>query len=116
MRTERQHRFNSALRAGLLGAVRQPPLCVACGKYRGWDGASTTGEVPSIWREAAKQAGLRDRTAVVERDKIIQSVQPAKTANASHGGFDNDVETFTTALKRITGGALQTPVDDLRGF
>lgn len=89
---------------------------VADPKSRGWDGSSTTGEVLGIWREAAKQAGLRDRTAVVERDKIIQSVQPSKTANASHGGFDNDVETFTTTLKRITGGALQTPVDDLRGF
>lgn len=56
------------------------------------------------------------RTSFVERDKIRQSVQPAKTANASHGGFDNDVETFTATLKRITGGALKTPVDDLRGF
>ena len=103
--------LESDLRTPILGLAN-----VSDPKYHGWDGSSTTGEVLSIWREAAKQAGLRDRTSVVERDKILQSVQPPKTANASHGGFDNDVETFTATLKRITGGALKTPVDDLRGF
>ena len=60
--------------------------------------------------------GMRERTVVVERDKILQSVKPAKTAHANHGGFDNDVETITATLKRITGGPLKTQVDDLRGF
>lgn len=99
--------------------VRTPILGLANAsdpKYRGWDGSSTTGEVLRIWREAAKQAGLPARTVVVERDKILQSVKPPKATHASHGGFDNDVETFTATLKRIIGGALQTPVDDLRGF
>ena len=99
------------LRTPILGLVN-----VADPKYRGWDGSSSTGEVLGIWREAAKLAGLRERTVVVERDKILQSVKPAKTAHANHGGFDNDVETITATLKRITGGPLKTQVDDLRGF
>lgn len=99
------------LRTPILGLAN-----VADPKYRGWDGSSSTGEVLGIWREAAKLAGLRERTVVVERDKILQSVKPAKTANANHGGFDNDVETITATLKRITRGPLKTPVDDLRGF
>ena len=103
--------LESDLRTPILGLAN-----VADPKYRGWDGSSTTGEVLRIWREAAKQAGLRERTTVVERDKILQRSKPATTANASHGGFDNDVETVTATLKRITAGALKTAVDDLRGF
>ena len=103
--------LESDLRTPILGLAN-----VADPKYRGWDGSSSTGEVLGIWREAAKLAGLRERTVVVEWDKILRSVKPAKTANANHGGFDNDVETITATLKRITRGPLKTPVDDLRGF
>ncbi len=85
-------------------------------KFHNWDGSSTTGEVLNIWREAARAAGLRDRTNVVIPDKIVQSENPRKTAAASHGGFDNDVDTIAATLKRITGATLKTPVDDLRGF
>jgi hypothetical protein len=35
---------------------------------------------------------------------------------AAHGSFDNDVAVVTRTLERITGGALSTPVDELRGF
>ena len=103
--------LESDLRAPILGLAN-----VADRNYRGWDGSSTTGEVLRIWREAAKQAGLRDRISIVERDKILQRIKPPKSSSASHGGFDNDVEIVSATLKRITGGMLKTPVDDLRGF
>jgi hypothetical protein len=38
------------------------------------------------------------------------------TENASHGGFDNNVEIITKTLERITGAALELPIDDLVGF
>jgi hypothetical protein len=37
-------------------------------------------------------------------------------ADASHGGFDNDVEIIGKTLERITGAKLVLPVDDLVGF
>jgi hypothetical protein len=38
------------------------------------------------------------------------------TESASHGGFDNNVEIISKTLERITGAALELPVDDLVGF
>ena len=84
--------------------------------YTGWDGSSATREALTNWREAADRAGLAKRTHIVDRDKITVSVSPAKTADASHGGFDNDVEIVGGTLVQITGAALALPVDDLRGF
>jgi hypothetical protein len=88
-------------------------------QFNGWDGSSATGEALCNWRAAAAAAGLPKRTATVDRDKIFtckRSEKEFNTANASHGGFDNDVETVSKTLERITGGALKTAVDDLRGF
>lgn len=41
---------------------------------------------------------------------------PKKTKSASHEGFDNHVEIISKTLERITGAALELPVDDLVGF
>jgi hypothetical protein len=84
--------------------------------YTGWDGSSATGEALRNWRAAAADAHLAKRTTTVDRDKIVMCKQPQITADASHGGFDNDVEVVAKTLERITGGALKTDVDDLRGF
>lgn len=89
--------------------------------YAGWDGSSATGEALRNWRAVAAEARLQERTTRIDRDKIVICKQPGKkpdeiTANASHGGFDNDVEVVTKTLERITGGTLKTAVDDLRGF
>ncbi|MDE2402036.1 MAG: peptidase C1 [Burkholderiales bacterium] len=85
--------------------------------YSGWDGSSSTGEALGNWRQAAKLAGLlsADRLNIVAPEKITVS-RPDVQANASHGGFDNDVNVITQVLERITGGPLAAPVDDLRGF
>jgi hypothetical protein len=99
------------LRTPVLGLQR-----VGNTDYTGWDGSSATGEVLRNWRAAAAEAGLAKRTTTVERDKIVTCRQPQQTANASHGGFDNDVEVLAKTLERITGGALKTEVDDLRGY
>ncbi len=88
-------------------------------EFNGWEGSSATGEALRNWRAAAAAAGLPKRTSTVERDKIVtykRSDKEFKVANASHGGFDNDVEVVAKTLERITGGALKTEVDDLRGF
>lgn len=87
--------------------------------YNGWDGSSATGEALRNWRAAAAAAGLPKRTTIVVSDKIVTSRRSAKdftVANASHGGFDNDVGVVGKTLERIAGGALKTEVDDLRGF
>jgi hypothetical protein len=39
-----------------------------------------------------------------------------KREKASHGGFDNSVDIVGTTLRRIIGGDLELPVDDLVGF
>ena len=85
-------------------------------EYTGWDGSSATGEALRNWRATAAQAGLHRRTAAVDSAKVVQCVKPLKTVDASHGGFDNDIDVVTRTLERITGGALKTAVDDLRGF
>ncbi|RZL03113.1 MAG: peptidase C1 [Rubrivivax sp.] len=85
--------------------------------YRGWDGSSSTGESLSNWRQAAALAGLvpGERLVVLDSDKVT-AARPDKLAKAAHGTFDNDVDVVTRAIERITGAALKTPVDDLRGF
>jgi hypothetical protein len=88
-------------------------------QYTGWDGSSSTGESLGSWRQAAANAGLvpgaDGRLVVVEAEKVT-TAKPDKLIKAAHGTFDNDVGVVTRALERITGGALKTAVDDLRGF
>lgn len=88
-------------------------------QYTGWDGSSSTGETLGNWRQAAANAGLvpgaQERLVFVETEKIA-TARPDKLIKAAHGTFDNDVNVVARALERITGGALKTAVDDLRGF
>ena len=101
------------LRTPILGLAN-----VSNPNYNGWDGSSATGEALRIWRAAAARSQLKERLEVIERDKILtgRSTKQPTTAQASHGGFDNDVELVSATLRRITGAALKLPVDDLRGF
>lgn len=101
------------LRTPILGMAR-----VSDESDAGWDGSSTTGEALSRWREAARSAGLKKRTTLVEAGRILV----ARTADgevlqaAAHGSFDNDVSVVERTLQRIIGAAPKLPVDDLRGF
>ena len=83
--------------------------------YAGWDGSSATGEVLGLWRQAAKTAGLDKRLEIMDTPKVTVRL-PDKQIKAGHGCFDNDVNTVTRTLERITGGKLKLAVDDLRGF
>ncbi len=89
--------------------------------YSGWDGSAGSAEVLANWRNAVEISTLRDRLTIHDEEKILTrrgngADVPAKTANASHGGFDNDVEIISKTLQRITGAKLVLPVDDLVGF
>lgn len=84
--------------------------------YTKWDGTSATMATLGAWREAAQAARLKSRTRLVTAGRIVQARKPEKTARASHGGFDNDVDMVGATLRRITGAELAMPVDDLRGF
>jgi peptidoglycan hydrolase-like protein with peptidoglycan-binding domain len=103
--------LESDLRTPILGLeqVNNP-------EYRGWDGTSSTAETLGTWRTAAARAGLAKRTTVMTKEKVVQSLRPAKHIAASHGAFDNDIETIGRTLERIVGGKLKLGVDDLRGF
>jgi hypothetical protein len=54
---------------------------------------------------------LWDRLTIHNEGKIL-----TRRGNASHGGFDNNVEIIGKTLERITGAPLTLPVDDLVGF
>lgn len=90
-------------------------------KYSEWDGSSTAAEALTRWRTAMEISKLKDRLNVHKEEKIVTrcgngaEVQK-KTENASHGGFDNNVEVMSKTLEKITGEALKLPVDDLVGF
>ncbi len=45
-----------------------------------------------------------------------QQPSSAPKIDAAHGSFDSDIEVVSETLKRILGGALRQPVDDLRGY
>ena len=90
-------------------------------QYSGWDGSPNSAETLTNWRNAAEISKLKDRLTVHHEDKILTrrgngADLEEKTENASHGGFDNNVEIIGKTLERITGAALQLPVDDLVGF
>ncbi len=85
--------------------------------YKGWDGTSSTGDTLRAWQQAAHGAGLHrgGRTRVLDHDTVPTAL-PDRRIQASHGSFDNDIDTLRQTLVHIIGAALQSPVDDLRGF
>ena len=89
--------------------------------YAGWDGSPDSAETLANWRNAAEASALHDRLSIHHEEKIVTrrgngADLQEKTANASHGGFDNDVGIIGKTLERITGAPLKLPVDDLVGF
>jgi hypothetical protein len=89
--------------------------------YSGWDGSSSTAENLANWRNAVETSKLKDRLTIHDEEKFLTrrgsgADMLEMTENASHGGFDNNVEIITKTLERITGAALELPVDDLVGF
>jgi hypothetical protein len=90
--------------------------------YSGWDGAAATAEDLLNWRAAMETHGIAERLSIHPERKVVTRLGHGadveeKKADASHGGFDNNVEMVETTLKRITGAAaLKLPVDDLVGF
>jgi len=86
--------------------------------YTGWDGSSSTGEALGNWRQALEKAGLKEgkQITTLTDNKVVTCVAPNVTIDASHGSFDNNIEVLNRTLVTITGGALTTPVDDLRDF
>ncbi|APW38890.1 peptidase C1 [Rhodoferax koreense] len=106
--------LESDLRAPILGLDRINDTA-----YSGWDGSSDTGEALSTWRTAAAQAQLASRTSLVGDDRIPVALEVGGAPvlqPAGHGSFDNDITVVTRTLRRITGGELELPVDDLRGY
>lgn len=86
--------------------------------YSGWDGSSDTAEALSAWRKAFDDAEGKVLD-VVDTPKVRVGTEAngeAAQQKAAHGSFDNDVAVVARTLERITGGALSTPVDELRGF
>lgn len=95
--------------------------------YSGWDGSSNSAEALTNWRNAMEISGLQNpdpnlnRLFIHDEDKFLtrrngEANTPVKTENASHGGFDNNVDIIEKTLERITGAPLALPVDDLVGF
>ncbi|TAN72597.1 MAG: peptidase C1 [Gallionella sp.] len=90
-------------------------------RYCGWDGASSTAEAITNWRNAADISKLKERLTIHDEEKILTrrgngADQREKTDSASHGGFDNNIGVVSKTLERITGAKLDLPVDDLVGF
>ncbi|AGI24693.1 peptidoglycan binding domain/papain family cysteine protease [Pseudomonas sp. ATCC 13867] len=105
----------------LEGDLRTPILGLANVldvNYRRWDGSSATGEALSNWRQALLTAGLAQgrRIQLLDAPKVVTCRNPRVEIPAAHGCFDNAVDILTRTLTRITGDALATPVDDLRGY
>ena len=90
-------------------------------QYSGWDGASSTAEALTNWRNVVEISKLKERLTIHDEEKILirrgnGADLQEKTESASHGGFDNNVEVVSKTLERITGAKLDLPVDDLVGF
>lgn len=90
-------------------------------QYSGWDGSPSSAETLTNWRNAVEISKLKDRLTIHNEEKILTrrgngADMQEKTESASHGGFDNNVEIISKTLERITGAALELPVDDLVGF
>lgn len=90
-------------------------------RYSDWDGSSSAAEALTNWRNAVEISKLNERLTIHKEEKIVtrrgnDAGLQKKTENASHGGFDNNVEIIGKTLERITGATLELPVDDLVGF
>lgn len=90
-------------------------------RYSGWNGSSSSAEALTNWRNAVEISKLKDRLTIHNEEKFLTrrgsgAGLQEKTESASHGGFDNNVEIISKTLERITGAALELPVDDLVGF
>lgn len=90
-------------------------------QYAAWDGSPNSAETLTNWRNAVKISKLQERLNIHTEGKFITrrgngSGLPEKIQNASHGGFDNNVEIIGKTLERITGAPLTLAVDDLLGF
>ncbi|HEX5336905.1 MAG TPA: peptidoglycan-binding protein [Gallionella sp.] len=90
-------------------------------QYSGWDGSPCTAEALTNWRNAVEISKLKERLSIHDEEKILTrrgsgTDMQEKTASASHGGFDNNIEVIGKTLERITGAPLAQPVDDLVGF
>ena len=64
------------------------------------------------WRDYATeikslQVHGKDRAKIWDGQELIP---------LAHGSFDNDIDVITSTLSRITGGKLQTKVENLHGF
>ena len=90
--------------------------------YRGWDGSSRTAEALVNWRDAFEKYNLGERRRIHVEEKIVARKGRAmgesdKTEQASHGGFDNNIDVIGKTLERITGSdRLAMPVLDLTAF
>ncbi len=90
-------------------------------QYSGWDGSPSSAETLTNWRNAVEISKLKDRLTIHNEEKFLTrrgngADMPEKTERPSHGGFDNNIEVISKTLERITGAALELPVDDLVGF
>ncbi len=85
--------------------------------YKGWDGTSSTGDTLRAWQQAVRASGLLKpgRTTVLDSD-TVRTALPDRRIRATHGSFDNDIDTLSDTLVHIIGHAPERPVDDLRGF
>ena len=89
--------------------------------YSGWGGSPSNSEALTNWCNAVKISTLLDRLTIHNEEKILTrrgngTGLAEKRDNASHGGFDNNVEIIGKTLALITGAPLTLPVDDLVGF
>jgi hypothetical protein len=86
----------------------------------GWDGTSDTGDALKAWRQSVEDFKLEDRTNRITASEIrigTDGSGKAVMSPATHGSFDNNLESVSDALRRINAGApLVMPVTDLRGF
>jgi hypothetical protein len=100
--------------------LRTPILGLANGfkpDYKGWDGTSSTGDTLRAWQQAARSAGLhKPGRTTVHDDDTVPTALPDRRIRATHGSFDNDIDTLRQTLVHIMGAAPTMPVDDLRGF
>lgn len=92
-------------------------------EYGGWDGSSATTAVLADWRHGVEKNQLKKRLTIHDEQSILlrsgnsTGGGEAKTAKASHGGFDNNIIVIDKTIKRITGKSqLALAIDDLVGF
>ncbi len=89
--------------------------------YSGWGGSPSNSEALTNWCNAVKISSLLDRLTIHNEEKILtrrgnHTGMSEKRENATHGGFDNNVEMIGKTLERITSAPPTLPVDDLVGF